>query len=84
MHYGSSEDHIQRVRSILNIMDRSIDAARARRENPDDMKSTMSARPNIERPSHSTDEREARLPTSIFDRNGPRLKARPKRTDNGS
>lgn len=84
MHYGSSEDHIQRVRSILNIMDRSIDAARARRENPDAFRPATATRPGIERPSTSTEDREARLPKSIFDRNGPRLKARPKRTDNGN
>ena len=84
MHYGSSEDQMQRVRSILNIMDRSIDAARARRENPDAVKSAMPQRPGIERSAPTSDDREARLPKSIFDRNGPRLKARPKRTDNGN
>ena len=84
MHYGSSEDQMQRVRSILNIMDRSIDAARARRENPNDVKTTMAPRPSIERSVSMSEDREARLPKSIFDRNGPRLKARPKRTDNGN
>ena len=84
MHYGSTEDHMQRVRSILNIMDRSIDAARARRENPDDFKSPMASRANIERSTRATETGEARLPTSMFDRNGPRLKARPKRPDNGN
>ena len=71
------------MRNILNIMDRSIDAARQRRENPDQLKAAMAPSPAADRSGHSKDDREARLPTSIFDRNGPRLKARPKRMDNG-
>ena len=33
-------------------------------------------------PSVSEETEEARLPTSMFDRSGPRLKARPKRPNN--
>ena len=80
MHYGSNDDHLERVRNILNMMDRSIDAARARRENPGDLKSTMSQRSGANSIRPNVEQGEARLPTSIFDRNGPRLKARPKRS----
>ena len=80
MHYGSNDDHLERVRNILNMMDRSIDAARARRENPGDRKPTMSQRSGANGVGSVGEQGKARLPTSIFDRNGPRLKARPKRS----
>ena len=83
MHYGSNDDHLERVRNILNMMDRSIDAARARRENPSDTKPAITHRPGGDSsPSVSEETEEARLPTSMFDRSGPRLKARPKRPNN--
>jgi len=81
MHYANNEDQLSRVRNILNIMDRSIDAARARRESPDDLKSGLSHRSSQDVTRPAVEQGEARLPTSMFDRNGPRLKARPKRTN---
>lgn len=81
MHYVNNEDQLSRVRNILNIMDRSIDAARARRESPDDLKSSLNNRSSPVVPRSEAEKGEARLPTSMFDRNGPRLKARPKRTN---
>ena len=83
MNYGSNDDHLERVRNILNMMDRSIDAARARRENPSDTKPAVTHRPGGDSSAPLSEEAgEARLPTSMFDRNGPRLKARPKRPNN--
>ena len=81
MHYANNEDQLSRVRNILNIMDRSIDAARARRESPDDLKPGQSHRSSQDVTRPNIEQGEARLPTSMFDRNGPRLKARPKRTN---
>jgi hypothetical protein len=81
MHYANNEDQLSRVRNILNIMDRSIDAARARRESPDDLKSVLNQGSASETRPSAMEQGEARLPTSMFDRNGPRLKARPKRSN---
>ena len=81
MHYANNEDQLSRVRNILNIMDRSIDAARARRESPDDLKTVLNQGSSSETRPSTLDQGEARLPTSMFDRNGPRLKARPKRSN---
>ena len=80
MHFANNNEHLSRVRNILNMMDRSIDDARARRKSPVDQGSSLEERSNPESSRTSLQDGEARLPTSIFDRNGPRLKARPKRS----
>jgi len=83
MNYGSNDDNLERVRNILNLMDRSIDAARARRETPGDVQPAVNHRPGGFNANPISEEaEEARLPTSMFDRSGPRLKARPKRPNN--
>ena len=84
------EARLERVRSILRAMDRSIDAARSKRLNTDldDDETTETTRAHAlagAKEEHDEDESEttsnepARVPTSMFDRDGPRLKARPKR-----
>ena len=80
MHFANNNEHLSRVRNILNLMDRSIEDARAKRNQPLDTVPAIS-RPVPDSTPMRRDEGEARLPTSIFDRNGPRLKARPKRSN---
>ena len=79
MNFAHNDEKLQRLRSILSAMDRSIDKAREQREN-------FVAEPNVVGGVESPDKMpgkkvlgEPRLPTSIFDRSGPMLKARPKR-----
>lgn len=86
MTYDSNFEHMDQVRSILHMMDRSIDAARTRRENPNGTSGAAGflAKANmpIANPRTPAETGPPRLPTSMFDRSGPRLKARPKRTNN--
>ncbi|MAJ46696.1 MAG: hypothetical protein CBC35_05230 [Planctomycetes bacterium TMED75] len=79
MNFAHNDEKLQRLRSILSAMDRSIDKAREQREN-------FVTEPNIAGGTKDTEKvpgkkimGEPRLPTSIFDRSGPMLKARPKR-----
>ena len=80
MHFANNNEHLSRVRNILNMMDRSIEDARARRKSPLEENTSMTQGINSEPQRSPREEGEARLPTSMFDRNGPRLKARPKRS----
>ena len=79
MNFAHNDEKLQRLRSILSAMDRSIDKAREEREN-------FMTEPNVVGGNKRTEKLpgkkimgEPRLPTSIFDRSGPMLKARPKR-----
>ena len=81
MNYPNNDDKLQRVRNILSVMDRSIDAARAKRENPPGTYPAIAHQPIGNGNGNSMEKGEPRLPTSIFDRKGPMLKARPKRTN---
>ena len=81
MSYGRNEEKLQRVRSILTAMDRSIDAARAKRQNPGENRPMVAPQAISSTGGERIEAGEPRLPTSIFDRTGPRLKARPKRTN---
>ena len=81
MNYGRNDEKLQRVRSILTAMDRSIEAARAKRENPGGPRPAVASQAIGHMNVDSIDGSEPRLPTSIFDRSGQRLKARPKRSN---
>ena len=81
MNYGRNDEKLQRVRSILTAMDRSIDAARAKRENPGNGQPMLAPQAISSAGGERVEAGEPRLPTSIFDRSGPRLKARPKRSN---
>ena len=78
MNYGRNDDKLQRVRNILTAMDRSIDAARAKRQNPGGPRPIMAPQAITNTGAERVEAGEPRLPTSIFDRSGPRIKARPK------
>ena len=80
MSYGRNDEKLQHVRSILTAMDRSIEAARAKRENPEGPRAEVVQQVIGQTNGKSFETSEPRLPTSIFDRSGPRLKARPKRS----
>ena len=75
----NNDEKFQRLRNILSAMDRSIDKAREERQSFATEPSIVEG-PKKEDSNQSRDMRgEPRLPTSIFDRSGPMLKARPKR-----
>ena len=80
MNFAHNDDKFQRLRNILSAMDRSIDKAREQRQNfvPEPNLVERSEQPESS-PVHKV-RGEPRLPTSIFDRSGPMLKARPKRS----
>lgn len=80
MNFAHNDEKFQRLRNILSAMDRSIDKAREERQN-------FVTEPNLAERSEQSESvtgqkvrGEPRLPTSIFDRSGPMLKARPKRS----
>ena len=75
-----NKERNQRVRDILSVMDKSIDRARAKREENRSPQMGGSALKGISARSVK-EEGEPRLPSSMFDRSGPILKARPKKTD---
>ena len=79
MNFAHNDEKLQRLRNILSAMDRSIDRAREQRENfrtePSAAGRSKASESNVQKQPMG----EPRLPTSIFDRNGPMLKATPKR-----
>lgn len=80
MNFAHNDEKFQRLRGILSAMDRSIDKAREERQSFV-TEPTLADGPKQEAAMQSKQVRgEPRLPTSIFDRSGPMLKARPKRT----
>ena len=77
MNQWKNKERNQRVRDILSVMDKSIDRARAKREETRSPQMSASGLKGIgER--LVKEEGEPRLPSSMFDRKGPMLKARPK------
>ena len=78
MNFAHNDEKLKRLRNILSAMDRSIDRAREERQN-------FVTKPRVaaEGPREMRNDQEVigepRLPTSMFDRSGPMLKARPKR-----
>lgn len=79
MNFAHNDEKLQRLRSILSAMDRSIDKAREQRENFMTEPNVVGENKSTEKPPGKKIMGEPRLPTSIFDRSGPMLKARPKR-----
>ena len=77
MNQWRNKERNQRVRDILNAMDKSIDRAREKREEVSPGLAASSALQTIGT-DRRKEEGEPRLPSSMFDRKGPMLKARPK------
>ena len=77
MNQWKNKERNQRVRDILSVMDKSIDRARAKRE---EVRAPQVAGSGLQGigDSRLKEEGEPRLPSSMFDRSGPILKARPK------
>ena len=77
MNHWKSKERNQRVRDILNMMDKSIDRARQKRE---EIKIPRAARSGLAGLGirGMNENGEPRLPSSMFDRSGPILKAKPK------
>jgi hypothetical protein len=82
MNQWKSKERNQRVRDILNAMDKSIDRAREKREEVRPGLAATGALKNIST-NRRKEEGEPRLPSSMFDRKGPMLKARPKSNNSG-
>ena len=80
MSQWKNKERNQRVRDILSVMDKSIDRARAKREENRSPQMGGSGLKGIGAQSVK-EEGEPRLPSSMFDRTGPILKARPKAAD---
>ena len=80
MNFAHNDEKFQRLRNILSAMDRSIDKAREERQSFATEPSMVDGPQNTDALSGQNMRSEPRLPTSIFDRSGPMLKARPKRT----
>ncbi|MEE2680859.1 MAG: hypothetical protein VX641_00635 [Planctomycetota bacterium] len=80
MNFAHNDDKFQRLRNILSAMDRSIDKAREERQNFVTEPNLVEGPEQVESVSGNQTRGEPRLPTSIFDRSGPMLKARPKRS----
>ena len=82
MNHWKNKERNQRVRDILNVMDKSIDRAREKREEINVPRARQSGLRGIG--VDATNEKgEPRLPSSMFDRSGPILKARPKSSNKG-
>ena len=80
MNFAHNDDKFQRLRGILSAMDRSIDKAREERQSFVTEPNLVDSPKEDETLNGNNTRGEPRLPTSIFDRSGPMLKARPKRT----
>ena len=77
MNQWKNQERNQRVRDILNAMDKSIDRAREKREEIHPARASGTGLKSIGE-KRGQEEGEPRLPSSMFDRKGPMLKARPK------
>ena len=77
MSQWKNKERNQRVRDILSVMDKSIDRARAKREENRSPQMGGSALKGI----GSRLVKEEGEPSSMFDRSGPILKATPKSTN---
>ena len=77
MNQWRNKERNQRVRDILNAMDKSIDRAREKRE---EVRPALAGGGSLKSigADRRKEEGEPRLPSSMFDRKGPMLKARPK------
>jgi len=82
MNQWKNKERNQRVRDILNVMDKSIDRAREKREEINAPRTRQSGLRGIGVEA-ANKKGEPRLPSSMFDRSGPILKARPKSSDEG-
>jgi len=80
MSQWKNKERNQRVRDILSVMDKSIDRARAKREENRSPQMSGSGLKGIGARS-AKEQGEPRLPSSMFDRSGPILKARQKTVD---
>jgi len=80
MSQWKNKERNQRVRDILSVMDKSIDRARAKREENRSPRMGGGALKGIGS-RLVKEEGEPRLPSSMFDRSGPILKATPKSTN---
>ena len=77
MNQWRSNERTQRVRDILSAMDKSIERAREKRE---DVRPALATGNGVNglNDARRREEGEPRLPSSMFDRKGPMLKATPK------
>ena len=80
MNQWKNQERNQRVRDILNAMDKSIDRAREKREEIHPARAAGTGLKSIGE-KRGQEEGEPRLPSSMFDRSGPILKARQKTVD---
>jgi hypothetical protein len=83
MNQWRSKERNQRVRDILNAMDKSIDRAREKREEVSPALAVGGSLKSIRADGPTKEQGEPRLPSSMFDRKGPMLKARRKSNNSG-